>query len=95
MGILSWLMAALAALLLSRFLPAGRQEGRRFPSLAETGAAGVVALCAGLVATASDFGGLDEIALPAILLAFFTGAAAIGAIRLLRVLQRGPRRMNE
>lgn len=80
MGIALWLAGGLAALLLARGLPAGRD--RRWP--AELAIALLTALLLGVVATALDFGGWQELDWRAGAFAFLGTLTAIAALRLIR-----------
>ncbi|HVT45197.1 MAG TPA: hypothetical protein VMT00_12505 [Thermoanaerobaculia bacterium] len=78
MGIVAWLAAAGLAIVVARMLPQLRPSGWK----GETAVATVIALLAGLVATALDFGGLDEIDPRAVA---FAAACAFGSIALVRM----------
>jgi ABC-type transport system involved in cytochrome bd biosynthesis fused ATPase/permease subunit len=77
MGLASWLAAAVCAVLLARIVPVGRSSRWALELLA----AAVVALLLGGAATALDFGGWNEPAWRAALLAFLGALAAIGVLR--------------
>jgi hypothetical protein len=77
-GVLSWIAAGGAAAALARLVPR-RREG----VWAELLAAVLVAIAAGLLATALDFGGIATVDLRSAALAFLMGAAAIAALRIL------------
>jgi hypothetical protein len=77
MGIALWIASGLLAFGLTRLLPFGRNR-RRVPELA---AAVLAALVFGLVATALDFGGWNELEWRAALFAFLGAFAATGVVR--------------
>jgi hypothetical protein len=79
-GIAFWLAAGLVAFVLSRVISLGRDP--RWKS--ELAVAAVTALLLGVLATALDFGGWQELEWRAGLFAFLGAAAAGGALRLVR-----------
>jgi len=78
MGIALWFVSAAVALLLARILP----PWRRRAWLGELSAAIVAALLLGVVATALDFGGWNELDWRAGLFTFFGAFTAIAVLRL-------------
>ena len=78
MGIALWLVSAAAAFVVARILPLRR--GRAW--LGELSAAIVAALLLGIVATALDFGGWNELDWRAGLFTFFGALTAIAILRL-------------
>jgi uncharacterized membrane protein YeaQ/YmgE (transglycosylase-associated protein family) len=78
MGILSWLLGGAVAFAAGRFIPLARRPGWRL----ELAAALTAALLAGFIATALDFGGLDEPDPRAIAFATLVAFALVGITRL-------------
>lgn len=72
-----WLGSGVAAWVLARIVPLRRRRG----GWGELAAAIVVALLLGVLATALDFGGWNELDWRAGLFAFFGALAAVGVIR--------------
>ena len=77
MGIALWFVSAAAALLLARILP----PRRRRAWLGEFFAAIVAALLLGVVATALDFGGWNELDWRSGLFTFFGALTAVAILR--------------
>lgn len=77
MGILSWLLAGAIAFAAARFIPLARRPAWRL----ELGVALAAALLAGFIATALDFGGLDEPDPRAIAFAALVAFALVGIAR--------------
>jgi uncharacterized membrane protein YeaQ/YmgE (transglycosylase-associated protein family) len=77
MGILSWLLGAVVALISCRFIPLGRPAGR----LPEAIAGVVFALGGGLVATRLDFGGWNAFELRAALFCAMTTLCGVAIFR--------------
>jgi hypothetical protein len=76
MGMSLWIVAGGAAWIIARFIPPGRTAA------AEAIAALVIAMIAGLAATALDFGGWNEPDWRAGVFVFLCVAAALGVVRL-------------
>jgi hypothetical protein len=79
LGLLTWLGAGLLAFTAARFLSRHRQSWAR-----ELLVALLVSLCAGVVATALDFGGWAEPDIRAFLFAALIAFAAIATLRILK-----------
>jgi len=75
-GMSLWRVAASAAWVIARIIPPARRP------IAEAVAALVIAMIAGLAATALDFGGWNEADWRAVVFAFVCAAAALGIVRL-------------
>jgi len=84
MGILSWIIAGLAAFAACRFIGLARAHW-----LAEIGCAALAALAAGFWATAADFGGWAELDARAMAFCLLAAVSAIAVTRL-AVLARRP-----
>lgn len=78
MGILSWLLAGAIAAFAARFIPFGRRPGWKFETLVTLSSASF----GGFIATALDFGGLDEPDPRAWLFAGLVALASLGIVRL-------------
>jgi len=83
MGMSLWIVAGGAAWIIARFIPPGRA------AVAEAIAALVIAMIAGLAATALDFGGWNEPDWRAGMFVFFWSAAVLGVVRLGSLGRRG------
>ncbi|MEO8216171.1 MAG: hypothetical protein ABI718_03715 [Acidobacteriota bacterium] len=81
MGLVLWASAALAAFLIARLIPSGRQRRWR-DELFVALPAGVLA---GMLATALDFGGWRELDWRAGLFAFLLSFAGVALVRLVRL----------
>jgi hypothetical protein len=81
LGLLTWLGAGLLAFTAARLLSRHRQSWPR-----ELVVALLLSLCAGVVATALDFGGWAEPDIRAFLFAALVAFAAIATLRLLRMI---------
>lgn len=79
MGFLIWLASGVAAFVIARLLPA------RSSVVAETATALGAGVAGGVLATALDFGGWNQIDPRAALLAFLAAAAALGVLRNLKL----------
>lgn len=77
-GVLSWIVAGAGAVALARLVP-----HRRRKLLWEALGGSVLALAAGLLATALDFGGTAVLDFRAVLFAVLAAAAGVAAVRLL------------
>ena len=84
MGVALWLLCGVAAFAAARSIRSGRPDGY----LTELLTALLLAFAAGLAATALDFGGWNEVDWRAGTFALFVAFAAIGTVRLLRLLTR-------
>ncbi|HSP13469.1 MAG TPA: hypothetical protein VLV78_01810 [Thermoanaerobaculia bacterium] len=84
MGIALWLLCGAAVFAASRMIRPGRPDG----FTGELIAALIVALAAGLGATALDFGGWNEIDWRAGAFVLTCSFAAVGTARVLRLLTR-------
>lgn len=80
MGTVSWVVAGLAAFLLSQIVPHARR-GRHWKELM---VALVAAIAGGMTATALDFGGWKVLEWRAALFAFFVTLAVMGFMRIIR-----------
>lgn len=81
MGFVSWGIAGIAVFIASRILPPGRPPrpaGELIIALA-------AAIAFGLIATALDFGGWNQIDWRAALFAFLGAAAVVGVARVVRL----------
>lgn len=78
-----WIVTGAGAALLARLVEAGRPAGWLLEVVLGIGAAGA----AGLAATAFDFGGWREPDWRAALFTFFAASAAVGLLRLIRILR--------
>jgi len=84
MGIALWVICGVAAFAVSRAIAAGRP-----PAVAvEAAAAVVVALVAGVMATALDFGGWNELDWRAGAFALGCAFAAVACVRIVRLSRR-------
>ena len=76
-GMVLWIVAGGAAWIIARFIPPGRR------AWSEAIAALVIAMIAGVAATALDFGGWNEPDWRAVVFVFFSVAGALAMVRLL------------
>jgi len=83
MGLGLWIGGGVAAWIIARFVPPGRDGA------SEAVAALAAALAGGTAATALDFGGWNEPDWRAGLFAFCCAAAAVAMVRLARLARRG------
>jgi len=81
MGLVLWFAAGIFAAIVARWLPSTR-EADRSRRLAEWFVSLLIALLAGTLATALDFGGWNELEWRAALFAFFVSLTAIALYRL-------------
>ena len=84
MGVAIWIGCGILAFLVGRIVPRGRGTGR----MGELIASIVSALALGVLATALDFGGWNELDWRASLLALLGGFAAAGFVRAIRLARK-------
>lgn len=77
MGIASWAVSGIAAFVVARIVPFSRQAHWK----TELVTALVVAVAAGLAATALDFGGWNELDWRPIAFSFFAASTLVGIVR--------------